>query len=98
MISILAAFALGTSALAWSQSAKITDKASAIEAAKRYTKGRCTSQAPCTFKADREGKQWRVWVHLSKRDFERGATPESERYVILFFDSDGNLIRRIQGQ
>jgi len=98
MISILAAFALGMCGLAWAQSAKITDKPSAVEAAKRYTKGRCTPRAPCTFRAEREGKQWRVWVHLSKRDQARAGTPESERYIILFFDADGNLLRRIEGE
>jgi Tfp pilus assembly protein FimT len=98
MISILAALALAAAPCAWGDSSKIADKASAIEAAKRYTRGRCTSQAPCTFRAEREGRQWRVWVHLSRRDPQRGAAPDSERYVILFFDSDGNLIRRVEGQ
>jgi len=98
MISILAALALALPAFARADSAKIADKASAIEAAKRYTRGRCTSQAPCTFRAEREGRQWRVWVHLSRRDPERGAAPDSERYVILFFDADGALIRRVEGR
>ena len=98
MISILAALAVASPAFSWAESSGIADKASAIEAAKRYTKARCTREAPCTFRADREGRQWRVWVHLSKRDAQLGDAPDSERYVILFFDSDGNLIRRVQGR
>lgn len=98
MISILAAVAMAAASLGAAEGARITDKPSAVEAAKRYTKGRCTPRAPCSFRAEREGRQWRVWVHLSKRDQARAGTPESERYIILFFDADGNLLRRIEGE
>ena len=45
---------------------KITDKASAVDAAKRYLKTRCTAETPCTFKPEHEGKQWRVWVQQTR--------------------------------
>ena len=71
----------------------IRDAASAVEAAKRYVRGRCTAEAKCTFKAEREGKQWRVWVQPAKRGSSRDAAS-----VILFFDTNGNLIRRLEGE
>lgn len=67
--------------------AKIVDEASAIEAAKRYTKAKCTTQAPCAFKARREGKQWNVWVQFPKQG-----------HVVLYFDAEGSLVRRIEGE
>lgn len=73
--------------------ARIADAASATEAAKRYLKARCTSQAPCKFKPERDGNQWRVWVELPKRASKKdGPAPQ----LVLFFDTNGNLIRRLE--
>jgi hypothetical protein len=77
----------------------ITDTASAIQAAKRYTKASCNTETPCTYKAQRDGKQWRVWVKLTKRNSPRGAPiqyPGGD--MILYFDRDGHLIRRLDGE
>ena len=71
---------------------RITDAQGAVEAAKRYVKGRCPLEARCTFRAEREGKQWRVWVQPAKRGSSSDAAS-----VILFFDTGGNLIRRLEG-
>lgn len=72
---------------------RISDAASATEAAKRYLKARCTLQVPCKFKPEREGNQWRVWVELPKRASKRdGPAPQ----IVLFFDTSGNLIRRLE--
>ena len=76
----------------------ITDNTSAVEAAKRYLKARCTTETPCTFKPEHEGKQWRVWVQLTKRS---GANQPPRPYpggtLILYFDAMGNLTRRLEG-
>jgi hypothetical protein len=73
--------------------APIDGPGAAIEAAKRYTKGRCTTETPCTYKPQREGKQWRVWVARTERSGRKDA-----RTVVLYFDLNGNLIRRIEGE
>jgi hypothetical protein len=84
--------ALASSAIATALAAEpITDANSAIEAAKRYVKARCTAAAPCKFRPQREGKQWRVWVDLPKRNARDAAT-----HIVLFFDMNGNLIRRLE--
>lgn len=76
----------------------ITSRGAAIEAAKRYTRGRCT-EVPCRYRAEHEGRQWRVWVQPGKRNARGQATfPSPGRQIILFFDHDGNLIRRIEGE
>lgn len=76
----------------------ITDSASAIETAKRYVKARCTSETPCKFKPEREGKQWRVWVQLTRRDAPNQAPrPYPGGTLILYFDAKGNLLRRLEG-
>lgn len=86
------AAAVASSAIAVALAADpITDAASAVEAAKRYVKARCTAAAPCRFKPQREGKQWRVRVELPKRN----ARAETG-HIVLFFDMDGNLIRRLE--
>lgn len=64
--------------------AAIHDSAGAIEAARRHTKARCTASAPCKYKAQRDGKQWRVWVEHA------GGT------LVLYFDAEGNLLRRLE--
>ncbi len=98
-MSRLAALACVAAASAFgAQAGRITDDASAIEAAKRYLKARCTSETPCTFKPQHEGKQWRVWVQLTKRS---AANRAPHHYpggtLILYFDAAGNLTRRLEG-
>ena len=78
---------------------KITDNASAVDAAKRYLKTRCTAETPCTFKPEHEGKQWRVWVQLTKRNSPNGAPrPYPGGTLILYFDADGSLKRRLEAE
>ena len=72
-------------AIAWADSAKLTDEASAIAAAKRYVKAQCTGK-PCHFIARQEGSQWNVRV-----EFKGG-------YVLLYFNQDGQLVRRVSGE
>lgn len=75
----------------------ITDDASAIAAAKRYLKARCTVETPCTFKPEHEGRQWRVWVQLTKRHAANQAPrPYPGGTLILYFDAKGNLTRRLE--
>jgi hypothetical protein len=77
----------------------ISDNASAIEAAKRWLKARCTNETPCTFKPEHEGKQWRVWVQLTKRNAPNQASrPYPGGTLILYFDESGNLTRRLEGE
>jgi hypothetical protein len=79
-------------------STEITDAESAIRAAKNYTKGRCTAETPCTYKPEHEGKQWRVWVQLTRRNSPReAARPYPGGTLILYFDERGNLLRRLEG-
>jgi len=79
-------------------STQVTDEASAISAAKRYTKAQCT-ETPCQYRARREGKQWNVWVDFTKRS-RPGAKPQPYHggHVILYFNQQGQLTRRIQGE
>ena len=78
--------------------APITDEASAIAAARKYTKARC-AVAPCTFKPRREGKQWNVWVEFTRRHAPgEKPRPYHGGHVILYFDSEGRLVKRIEGQ
>ena len=80
-------------------SAQVVDEASAIAAAKRYTKAQCTAETPCTFKPRREGKQWNVWVQFSKRTGPgQKARPYPGGHIILYFDAAGHLVRRIEGE
>ena len=77
---------------------EISDNASAVEAAKRYLKARCTTETPCTFKPEHEGKQWRVWVQLTKRNAPGAAPrPYPGGTLILYFDAKGSLLRRLEG-
>ncbi len=95
----LGVLAAGVAATAFSaDGAGITDAASAIEVAKRYVKARCTPDTPCRFKPEREGKQWRVWVQLTRRDAPNQAPrPYPGGTLILYFDAKGNLLRRLEG-
>ena len=68
----------------------VTTAQAATEAARRYTKALCTERKPCRYRAEAQGpREWRVWVYQGK-----GTEPR----VILFFDREGNLVRRIQGE
>jgi hypothetical protein len=82
----------GTVAVALAAETRISDQASAVEAAKRYLKARCTAEAPCKFRAEREASQWRVWVELPRTSASRGPAKQ----IVLFFDVSGNLIRRLE--
>jgi hypothetical protein len=80
-------------------SAPVTDEASAIAAAKKYTKAQCTVQKPCTYRPRREGSNWNVWVEFTKRSSPtEKPQPYHGGHVILYFDAEGHLVRRIQGE
>ena len=84
---------------AWaSESTRVTDEASAIAAAKRYTKAQCT-ETPCEYRPRREGKQWNVWVEFTRRN-RPGEKPQPYHggHVILYFNEEGQLVRRIKGE
>jgi hypothetical protein len=78
---------------------RVTDEASAIAAAKRYTKARCAKETPCEFRARREGQQWNVMVEFTKRSNPREV---AQRYpgghVLLYFNQQGQLVRRVEGE
>jgi hypothetical protein len=96
-VQILAlVFVAGTAAAG--DSSRIADEAAAIAAAKRYSKAQCT-ETPCNYRARREGKQWNVWVEFTKRS-RPGATPQPYHggHVILYFNEEGQLVRRIKGE
>ena len=79
--------------------AAITDDASAVEAARRYLKARCTTETPCKFKPEHEGKQWRVWVQLTRRSAPNQAPrPYPGGTLVLYFDGKGNLLRRLEAE
>lgn len=84
---------------AWaSETTRVTDEASAIAAAKRYTKARCT-ETPCQYRPRREGKQWNVWVEFTKRNRPgEKPLPYPGGHLILYFNEEGQLVRRIQGE
>jgi hypothetical protein len=79
--------------------ASITDEASAIAEARKYVKARCSDQSPCRFRPRREGPRWNVWVEFTRRD-SPGAKPHpyTGGHVILYFDGDGRLVKRIEGE
>ena len=91
--------ALTISLTAAAESSAITDAASAILAAKRYTKASFNAVTPCAYKAQREGKQWRVAVKLTKRNSPHAAAyPYAGGDMFLYFDLRGHLIRRLGGE
>ena len=95
---ILALLAAGATLALAQGGAGISDPASAIAVAKRYLKARCTDDTPCKFKAEREGKQWRVHVQLTRRDApNRAPHPYPGGTLFLYFDAKGNLLRRLEG-
>lgn len=89
-MSFFRAMAAAALAFAIPAHAAIESPEQAVDAAKRWMKARCTDKAPCRFRAERQGKEWRVWVHPGKA--------KDPTRVILFFDREGNLIRRIDGE
>ena len=100
MVVRLFAAALLTSVAftAHAQTKRIDSPESAIEAAKRWTKARCNAETPCTFKPEREGSQWRVWVQLTRRRSPNAAPqPYPGGTLIFYFDLNGNLLRRLEG-
>jgi len=75
----------------------IGDRAAALRAGQTYMKARCTERTPCRFRAERDGRQWRVWVRLSERNARGQAVyPSPGKQVVLTFDAGGNLIRRLE--
>lgn len=97
LFAALAALTISVAAVA--DSSAISDAASAILAAKRYTKASCNAVTPCTYKAQRESKQWRVAVKLTKRNSPRSAAlPYAGGDMFLYFDSRGYLLRRLGGE
>ncbi len=81
------------------ESAQVIDEASAIAAAKRYTKARCTKAAPCEFRARREGSQWNVMVEFSKRSHPGEIAQKFPGgHVLLYFNQQGQLVRRVEGE
>ena len=89
--------ALAASAVVWANSDRVTDEASAIALAKKYVKAQCT-ETPCHFTPRREGSQWNVLVEFTKRN-EAG---KFDRYpgghVLLYFNREGQLVRRVKGE
>jgi hypothetical protein len=87
------------SAASRAHAAEITDEASAVAAAKRYTKARCSEKRPCEFRARREGSQWNVLVEFSRRG-ERGevANKHPGGHLLLYFNRQGQLVRRVEGE
>lgn len=95
---LAAAVALVLCACTEARSAPVIDEASAIAAAKKYTKAKCT-ETPCTYRPRREGPQWNVWVEFTKRHAPgEKPRPYHGGHVILYFDAEGHLVRRIQGE
>jgi hypothetical protein len=93
------AFFLLTGVAIASDSTQLTDEASAIAAAKRYTKAQCKPETPCTFQARREGKQWNVFVEFTKRNNSREiANKYPGGHVLLYFNEQGQLVRRVEGE
>lgn len=75
----------------------IRDRAAAVRTAQAYMKARCAERTPCRFRAERDGRQWRVWVRLSERGSRGQAVyPSPGKQVVLTFDASGNLIRRLE--
>ena len=81
------------------QATALTDEASAIAVAKRYTKARCTASKPCEYRARREGKQWNVMVEFSKRADSKEVTQRAAGgHLLLYFNQDGQLVRRVEAE
>jgi hypothetical protein len=99
MRNLMSVVALAAAVSFAAAAAPITDEESAIAEARKYTKGRCPAATPCNFKPRREGKQWNVWVEFTKRHAPgEKPRPYHGGHVILYFDSEGRLVKRIEGQ
>lgn len=97
--SLLSITVVSSSLAVAAESAQVTDEASAIAAAKRFTKARCTKETPCEFRARREGSQWNVMVEFSKRNNPREiAQRHPGGHVLLYFNQQGQLVRRVEGE
>src|SRR5687768_1275748 len=99
VIKVALVTALVAGAAPAADAAEITDEASAIAAAKRYTKARCSEKRPCEFRARREGSQWNVMVEFARRG-ERGevANKYPGGHLLLYFNRQGQLVRRVEGE
>jgi hypothetical protein len=96
LASIVTVVAGGVAA---AESTQVTDEASAIAAAKRYTKARCNAETPCEFRARREGKQWNVFVEFTKRNHPGEIAQRFPGgHVLLYFNQQGQLVRRVEGE
>ena len=75
----------------------IADRGAALRTAQTYMRARCTDRTPCRFRAERDGRQWRVWVRFSERNSRGQAVyPSPGKQVVLTFDASGNLLRRLE--
>jgi len=80
------------------EAARVTDEASAIAAAKRYVKAQCAAEKPCHFKPRREGSQWNVLVEFTKRNEAGNLERYPGGHVLLYFNQEGQLVRRVNGE
>jgi hypothetical protein len=95
-LSIVLLFA--ASPIAWANSSRVTDEASAIAAAKKYVKAQCAAEKPCHFKPRREGSQWNVLVEFTKRNEAGNFDRYPGGHVLLYFNQEGQLVRRVNGE
>jgi hypothetical protein len=87
-----------TSPIALANSGRVTDEASAIAAAKKYVKAQCAAEKPCHFKPRREGSQWNVLVEFTKRNEAGNLERYPGGHVLLYFNQEGQLVRRVKGE
>lgn len=95
--SIASIVALAASAVVWASSGRVTDEASAIAVAKKYVKAQCT-ETPCYFTPRREGSQWNVLVEFTKRNEAGRLDRYPGGHVLLYFNQEGQLVRRVKGE
>jgi hypothetical protein len=96
---LAACVALGAGLGAAAEPTRITDEASAVAAARKYTRARCTERSPCEYRARREGRQWNVMVEFSKRS-QPGEVSQRHPggHLLLYFNEQGQLVRRVEGE
>ena len=95
-IPVILVLAFGVAVAA--EPGRLTDEASAIAAAKKYVKARCTAETPCHFTPRREGSQWNVLVEFTKRNRQGKPERYPEGHVLLYFNQEGQLVRRVNGE
>jgi len=95
--SIAGVVVLAASAVVWADTGQVTDEASAIAVAKRYVKAQCT-ETPCHFTPRREGSQWNVRVEFTKRNEAGKLDRYPGGHVLLYFNQEGQLVRRVKGE